>query len=256
MKGAKHSFSFDWRGLAGVAIVAVLILSIGPLTLISALLLQAWCARSLFDAKDRWDSIRTFTWFFTVLFALAVAAFFARPGPALHIWQASPLARVLGTPDLLGNLTLRWVGCLPLSFALALVLEKGNPRTIQWFFRVQTAGEQAHLAAARRRAEEQAAQQRAEEQARLERERAEEMAKLERAAARRAAARRRAAAALTAELAPAPEKREKTTRETSTPTLWEQATPPPAAPPDPPPAAKKPKPDKPDLGDGSMDALL
>jgi|GEM_PF-3947591 len=254
MNSSKHSFDFDWRGLVGGVIALALVFAIGPIVLISALLLQAWCARSRFDARDRWESIRTFAWLFTALFALAIAAFFALPGPALHVWQASPLAHLLGTPDLLGNLWLRWIGCLPLAFGLALVLEKSNPRTIQWFYRVQTESEQVQLAAARRHAQELDAQQRAEEETRLEAARIEERKRSERAAARKDSARRRAAA-LAAEGAPAPQTRETTKLEASTPTLWEQATPP-TTPPEPPPAPKKPKPDKPDLGDGSMDALL
>ena len=255
MNISKYKDSFDWNGLAGAVIVAIIIVTIGPLTLIGALLIQVWCAHSLFDSRDRWDSVRVFAWLFAFLFVLAIAVFFALPGLTLHIWLASPLQRVLGAPDLLGNLKLRWVGCLPLSFALALMLELDRPRAVQWFVRVKTADEQAQLAAARRRAQEQAAQRRADEQVRLEHARAEEMAKAERAAARRAAARRRATAALAAELAPTPEKRETTKLDVHTPTLWEQATPP-TAPPTPPPVPKKQKPEKPDLGDGSMDALL
>ena len=169
----------------------------------------------------------------------------------MHIWLASPLQHVLGTPDLLGNLKLRWFSCLPLSFALALVLERDHPRTIQWFVRVRTADEQAQLVAARRHAQEQAAELRAQEQARLERARAEEIAKAERAAARKASARRRAANTLATELTPASEKHETTKLDAHTPTLWEQATLPTTLP-----APKKQQHEKPDLGDGSMDALL
>jgi len=80
------------------------------------------------------------------------------------------------------------------------------------------------------------------------------MKRLERAAARRAAARRRAAAALATEMTQDPQASKTTSKQDAkAPTLWEQAAQ--AAPPAPP-APEKQKPAKPDLGDGSMDALL
>jgi hypothetical protein len=244
------SWSFDWNGLAGAAIVAVVIVTVGPITLICAWLIQAWCVHSVLDARDRWDSVRIFSVLFALLTALTILAFFLMPGPTSQIWLASPLQRMLGTPDLLANLKLRWIGSLPLSFALAFLLEWGRPLTIQRFVRILTADEKAQLAARRQ----QAVRERAEAQARGERERAEEMARAERAAARRAAARRRAASAMAD--APAQATHETAKPNERKPTLWEQAITPPAAPPVPPPAPKKQQPEKPDLGDGSMDALL
>ena len=80
MNTAKYKDSFDWNGLAGVVIVALIIVTIGPLTLIGALLIQTWCAHSLFDSRDRWDSVRVFALLFTLLFTLAIVVFFVLPG--------------------------------------------------------------------------------------------------------------------------------------------------------------------------------
>lgn len=242
----------DWRGASAGLVLMLLITAIGPLTLLLTWLIRVCCVRSRFDPDDCWNSIRIFAWLLTPLTLLVIVAFFVQPALALHLWYHSPL-HLFGAPDLLANLWLRWFGSLPLAFALTFVLEQGDRRTLRWFRRVKTAHELAQEAAERRRTEEQAALRQAEEQIRLERARAEERVKAQRAEARKAAARRRAAAALTTDIAPAPEQHKTAQLEAAAPTLWESMTSPPAPAPDTPPPPKK---QKPDLGDGSMDALL
>src|SRR5260221_4396904 len=154
---------FDWRGALASVVLIVLVLAIGPLTLALAWLIRGWCVRSRLDAADRWDSIRTFAWLFGTLTALAILAFFIFPGPALHLWTHSPLAH-LGAPDLLNNVLVRWTLSLPLACALALLVEKGDPRTIRRFLRIKTVAEREE--AERRRAQQQAAQKQAEERER------------------------------------------------------------------------------------------
>jgi hypothetical protein len=247
---------FDWKGAAVGLILMGVLAAIGPFTMLLAWLIWRWCTRSIFDGQDRWDSVRVFAWLLTPLPLLAIFAFYVMPPLALHLWTVLPL-HLLGAPDLLDNMWLRWLGSLPFALALSFILEKGNPRTIRRFARIPTAKEKAQIDEARQQALQRAAAQRAQEQAELERKRAEEMQKLERAAARRAAARRRAAAALASEMNQDPQAQDSnptSKQDVKAPTLWEQATQ--ATPPAPAPPPEKPKPAKPDLGDGSMDALL
>jgi hypothetical protein len=276
----------DWHGVLGGIIFFVLFTAVGPITLLLGWLIRAWCKRSIFDARDRWDSVRAFAWCFGILFALflafAIIAFTVFPGPSLHLWTHSPL-HFLGAPNLLDNIWLRWTLSFPLAFAVALSMGWGETRLVRRFTRVPTEREQRQMAEKRRREQEE--QVRREQQA--ERERTARLAK----AAKRATyvAAKSARATLTASASP-PENT--TPRSTSLPmqpsgatitpatgqgkpTLWdelpgshpwkqeakrEQNQPPqqgqetssvePTSP------VKKVKPKPPDLGDGSMDALL
>jgi membrane protein implicated in regulation of membrane protease activity len=128
---------------------------VGPITLLLGWLIRAWCKRSLFDAHDRWDSVRAFAWCFGLLTALALAicAFIISPGQAFHLWTHSPL-RALGAPDLFSNLWLRWVVSVPLAFALALSMSWGETRLVRRFTRIPTEREQHQLAEKRREQEE------------------------------------------------------------------------------------------------------
>lgn len=230
---------FDWRGAAAGLILMGLITAIGPFTLLLAWLIWRWCSRSVFDPQNRWNSIRVFAWLLTPLMALAIAAFFVLPHLALHLWSSSPL-HLLGAPDLLNNLWLRWLVSLPLALALSFILERGDPRTIRSFLRTRTAKEQVLIDEAR---------QRAQEQTRIAQEEA--LKKQKRAEERKAAAARRRVAALIAEIQPETAKSHTTASlDVQAPTLWAPSDAPQ------PPAPEKQKPAKPDLGDGSMDALL
>lgn len=272
---------FDWRGVLASLVLMILVILIGPLTLVLAWLIRAWCVRSRLDAADRWDSIRTFAWLFSVLTLLAILAFFLFPGPALSLWTHSPLSH-LGTPDLLNNFVVRWTLSLPLACALALVVEKGDPRTIRRFRHVMTVAERQGLE--RRRAQQMAEQKQAEERARAAR-----LAKMNAptakpkptGATRTASASPPQAKSTSRPASPTAPLPDATTQqmERDKPTLWDELpdshpwrqetrraqaqdqprtspdqTPTPAAEQTPPVKKEKPKP--PDLGDGSMDALL
>ena len=106
---------FDWRGAALGLILMGLLTAIGPFTLLLAWLTWRWCTRSVFDGQDRWNSVGVFAWLFTPLPLLAITAFFVQPTLALHLWSVSPL-HLLGVPDLLNNMGLRWLGSLPATF--------------------------------------------------------------------------------------------------------------------------------------------
>lgn len=284
---APPSVSVDWRGILGWVLCFVLLTVVGPLPLLLGWLIRVWCRRSLFDMRDRWDSVRTFAWCFGLLLALTLAlaliAFHVFPGQALHVWTYSPL-HILGAPDLLGNLWLRWIVSTPLAFALALAMGWGETRLVLSFVRIPTEAEKEQLAEKRRCAQEE--QIRRTQQA--ERERAARMAQAVKPATPAQAKTSRAI--LTASASPPPKT---TSRPASSPTqppgantppiagqdkptLWdelpddhpwkqlaqqEQGQSPPsgqvAQPPEQPPKPeKKEKPKPPDLGDGSMDALL
>jgi hypothetical protein len=258
---------FDWRGALASVVLLALVIAIGPLTLALAWLIRAWCVRSRLDAADRWDSIRTFAWLFGALTAFAILAFFVFPGPALQAWTHSPFFH-LGAPNLLNNTLIRWTLSLPLACALALVVEAGDRRTIRRFRHVMTVAERQE--AERRRAQQMAQQKQAEE-----RERAARLAKMNAPAAKA----KTTGATLTASASPPQVKStprpasptaplpDATTHklESDKPTLWDELpdshpwrqeakrTQPPA---EQTPPAKKEKPKPPDLGDGSMDALL
>jgi hypothetical protein len=168
--------SIDWHGVLGGILFFVLFTAVGPLTLLLGWLLRAWCRRNTFDAHDRWDSVRAFAWCFGFLLALtlavAVFAFIAFPDRALFLWTRSPL-HFLGAPDLLDNLFLRWVASVPLAFTIALAMGGRETRPVPLLARVPTEREQQQLAEQRQRAEEEQAR-RAE---RAERERARRMAR-------------------------------------------------------------------------------
>ncbi len=285
-QSALSRVEFDWRGALGGVIFMLLLAVIGPITLLLGWLIRAWCRHSIFDAHDRWDSVRAFAWCFGVLFALsfafAILAFTVAPGPALHLWTLSPL-HVLGAPDLLDNLWLRWMVSVPLAFAVALSMGWGETRFVRRFVCVPTEREQQQLAEKRRREQEEGAKR--EQQA--ERERAARLAE----AAKRAtpAAPKTTRATLTASASPPVNRTERSanppgqpTGTSSTPatgqgkpTLWDELpeshpwkqearrqqhqqpqSGQEATPPVEPPPVKKEKPKPPDLGDGSMDALL
>ena len=272
----------DWRGVLGAVFLLVLLTVVGPIPLLLGWLIRAWCKRSIFDAHDRWDSVRAFAWCFGILFALtlalAILAFTASPGSALHLWVHSPL-HVLGAPDLLGNLWLRWAVSFPLAFAMALVMGWGETRLVRRFVRAPTEREQYQLAEQRRREQE----ERARRAQQAERERAARLAQAAKPVTPAAAKPTRATPPATSTERPASPPRQPTgTGSTEAlgqgkPTLWdelpsdhpwkqlakqEQNQPPSqqgqAATPsgEPTPPVKKEKPKPPDLGDGSMDALL
>jgi hypothetical protein len=270
-----HDLEFDWRGLLAALILALLTFAVGPLTLVLTWGTRAWATRSRFDPGDRWDSIRAFAWVFGALIVLIILAFFILPTQVFHLWSISPL-HVLGTPNLLSNLWLRWLGSLPLAFALSFVLERGNPRTLRGFRHIGTATERAQRE--RHRAQEQAKRAQAEERAaRLAATPHIQTSTAPREAPRRFFTTSAEASTPTSQAPQAPGESVAPATGQDKATLWDELppehpwkqeakreqdqlrTPPgqeakpsttPASP------AKKEKPKPPDLGDGSMDALL
>lgn len=104
----------DWPYL--LVIVGIIVLT-GPLVFL-ACAIQRWCAASSWDYEDRWRGTRAFAVTFTVIALLLV--FFR--GYFLQLW-----------PHTLGTLfwypIFWWSLCLLLSPALALLMERLDPRT-------------------------------------------------------------------------------------------------------------------------------
>lgn len=117
--------SFDWRGaIAGVALCVFLYFT-GPLIFIS-LLLQLWAASSVWRAPDRWASLRTLAWLGLLLY-LPTWLFWNQ---IALFWHAHLPGDFLLWPPTFGAIVVRSCLSLPFAPALALLLERYNPRTL------------------------------------------------------------------------------------------------------------------------------
>jgi hypothetical protein len=120
-----YEMSFDWRGaIAGVA-ACVFLYFTGPLVFVS-LLLQFWAASSVWRAPDRWASLRTFAWLGLLLY-LPTWLFW---GQIALFWSTHLPGDFLLWPPTFGAIFVRSILALPLAPALALLLERHNPRTL------------------------------------------------------------------------------------------------------------------------------
>ena len=120
----------------------------GPATLLIARLVRAWASENTWDARERWTSVKANAWLSLVWYLLGVL---------LHtqittLWSHTPwLGAASIYPPVLTNLIFRWVIALPLSPALAFLLESLFPKTARQTKRILLPEEQAKLDKQRQR---------------------------------------------------------------------------------------------------------
>lgn len=117
--------SFDWRGVIAVVAISIFVYATGPL-IFASLLLQWWAASSVWRAPDRWASLRTFAWLGLLLY---LPTWLFWPQIALF-WHTHLPGDFLLWPPTLGAIVVRSWLSLPFAPALALLLERHNPRTL------------------------------------------------------------------------------------------------------------------------------
>ncbi len=137
-----------WKALVKSLALLIALWFIGPVTLLIAGLIQARASKGIWDARERWTSMRVNAWLSLVWYLLGVL---------LHtqittLWSHVPwLGAASIYPPILSNLLFRWVIALPLSPALACLLESLFPKTARQTERVLLPEEQAKLDKQRQR---------------------------------------------------------------------------------------------------------
>jgi len=137
-----------WKTLVKSLALLVALWFIGPATLLIAGLIQTWASESTWDAKERWTSVRANAWLSLMWYLM---------GALLHtqittLWSDVPWFGAASIfPPILTNLLFRWVIALPLSPALACLLESLFPKTARKTERVLLPEEQAKLDEQRQR---------------------------------------------------------------------------------------------------------
>lgn len=265
----QRPIEIDWKAVLGATLFFALVLGVGPLALLFAWLIQRWCAAGRFDAQDRWNAIFVFAWFFGILVGAFYGADIAFPALVAHVWFLSPL-HVLG-PPVFGNFVFLWSIGILFSPTLTFVLERGRPLTIRWYHRIPTEEEGKEIA--RRDAAQQAEKERQARQAEAARLKAAQTVykPFQPAAGAPSSVPKQAQVAVEtqdSDLLRYAKEQAATKEQERHQFLQEEAqratrstTPPQIAPPAPssetsPAGHKKPKKEKIDLGDGSMDSLL
>ena len=138
------AFTVDWRAALVAVPFLVLVVVVGPITLILAWLIQRWVTTCIFDPQDRWDAVRTFAWFFGILVGIFYLADILAHATVAYYWQLSPF-HIVG-PATFGNFTFLWTVGLLLTPLLALILEVGQPRTVYRLLRKWTEEERQRVA--------------------------------------------------------------------------------------------------------------
>ncbi len=253
---AQRFVEMDWKAALGAALLFALVLCVGPIALIFAWLIQHWCAASHFDTQDRWNAISVFAWFFGILLGAFYGVDIAFHTLVSHAWFLSPL-HVLG-PPVFGNFVFQWSIGILFSPAVTFVLERGRPLTVRWYHRIPTEEEEKEIA--RRQATQKAEKERQAKQAEAERLRATQTVykPFQPATASTSSVPKQAqVAAETPDSNMLRYAKEQAAAKEQERNQFLQEEAKRTAPSTPPPTEqKKPKKEKIDLGDGSMDSLL
>ena len=131
--------TLNWRTVTQGIALFLLFWLIGPV-IFPALLIQRWAAAPIWDARERWTSIKGSA-FLSLLWYL--------PAILLHhqltfLWTRVPaLGEASFFPPTLTNMLFRWVMALPLAHLLVWILEVISPKTVWHPQRVPLPGEQA-----------------------------------------------------------------------------------------------------------------
>ena len=134
-----------WSTVALYIPWALLFWLVGPV-LFPALLIQRWAATPLWDAEERWASIKRSA-FLPLLSYLPVMIFHQ---PLTSLWSHIPtLGEFSILPPTFDNMLFRWVIALPLIHLLAWMSEVIAPKTIWYPQRVLLPAEQGMVARAK-----------------------------------------------------------------------------------------------------------
>ena len=134
-----------WSTVALYIPWALLFWLVGPV-LFPALLIQRWAATPLWDAEERWASIKRSA-FLPLLSYLPVMIFHQ---PLTSLWSHVPtLGEFSILPPTFDNMLFRWVIALPLIHLLAWMSEVIAPKTIWYPQRVLLPSEQVMVARAK-----------------------------------------------------------------------------------------------------------
>jgi hypothetical protein len=133
-----HRITMSWRTVAQGLASFLLFWLIGPVIFL-ALLIQRWAAAPIWDARERWTSVKgsallSLLWYLpAILLSKELTSLWSRV-PALG--EASIF------PPEFANMLYRWVMALPLVYLLAWIFEVISPKTVWHPRRVLLPGEQ------------------------------------------------------------------------------------------------------------------